>query len=584
MVVRFTDLLGSLRSDGKLIISTVIRAAMGKKIVQDVRDSADSVEFDLEDASGARTVATIPKTGGVGGADQIARDAATAAQTAADAAQTEIDEHEANHPGGGDTDAASRTSIYLDAADRAQATVHSGTLDEAVVDGYDLEFVFLEPGADGARLAYARLSSDEFLLGAAQAAAPTTTAAAMGLMVRQIDVTGLTSGAVDQFYLWLGAASDEFYYSTRQGGDFRLQVYKQIAGGPPGQRGLPGEDATNVDQTARDAAAAAQDDADTAQATADLAEENAFVTAEVSSTGFTLGRTAGNPEVEVDLSELIGTPTEQRVLNQDPNADATTLGKLQIDPQGNAYTTEPDTEHGTAQEADFGRFTHADYIGELSGEPNPLAQTLGTYYFLIVDHKLQVTETNALGQLSWEDADWSDLLVAGAGFRGARANDAAALPHIRQNGDVFFDRHSNHIRVASNFVAGVTEHSSYESKRLARIEEVPEFDPLFVERSTLPTVTDDSPDLVYLSHGHSVGVRADAVISVGFSPAGVAGYASGEISGILGSINTPSPLAEVFGLGSAADYLLESVYWLNRADLEEFVAVWLNNVYAMCLA
>ena len=107
----------------------------------------------------------------------------------------------------------------------------------------------------------------------------------------------------------------------------------------------------------------------------------------------------------------------------------------------------------------------------------------------------------------------------------------------------------------------------------------PELDPLFVERSPrLPAVTDDSPDLVYLSHGHSVGGRADAIIDVGFSPSGVAGYSSGEISGILGSINTPSPLAEVFGLGSAADYLLESVYWLNRADLEEFVAVWLNNV------
>ena len=151
-------------------------------------------------------------------------------------------------------------------------------------------------------------------------------------------------------------------------------------------------------------------------------------------------------------------------------------------------------------------------------------------------------------------------------------------PISTMNGDVYFDRHSNHVRVASNFVPGVTEHTSYASKRLARIEEVPELDPLFVERSTLPAVTDDSPDLVYLSHGHSVGGRADAVIDVGFSPSGVAGYSSGVITSILGSINTPSPLAEVFGLGSAADYFQESVYWLNRADLEEFVAVYLNNV------
>ena len=129
-------------------------------------------------------------------------------------------------------------------------------------------------------------------------------------------------------------------------------------------------------------------------------------------------------------SDLGSHASAQRVLNQDPNADADTLGKLQIDPQGNAYTTEPDTEHGTAQDADFARFTHADYIGELSGEPNPLAQTLGTYYFLIVDHKLQVTANNSFGQLRWEDADWSDLLVAGAGYRGVRSGDAGALPHI----------------------------------------------------------------------------------------------------------------------------------------------------------
>ena len=325
-----------------------------------------------------------------------------------------------------------------------------------------------------------------------------------------------------------------------------------------------------TDQVARDAADAAQAEIDAHEA----ATHNTDPVAR--NRGTTARNEAQAAQDDIDAHE-VGHPT-QRVLNQDPNASADTLGKFQVDPQGNAYTTTPDTEHGTAQSADFARFTHADYIGELSGEPNPLAQTLGTYYFLIVDHKLQVTANNSFGQLRWEDAPWSDLLVANAGYRGARANDAAALSHIQLDGDVFFDRHSNHIRVASNFVAGVTEHTGYESKRLARIEEVPELDPLFVERSTLPAVTDDSPDLVYLSHGHSVGGRADAIIDVGFSPSGVAGYSSGEISGILGSINTPSPLAEVFGLGSAADYLLESVYWLNRADLEEFVAVWLNNV------
>ena len=41
--------------------------------------------------------------GNGGGADQTARDAAAVAQTTADDAQTDIDDHEANHPGGGGT-------------------------------------------------------------------------------------------------------------------------------------------------------------------------------------------------------------------------------------------------------------------------------------------------------------------------------------------------------------------------------------------------------------------------------------------------------------------------------------------------
>ena len=233
-----------------------------------------------------------------------------------------------------------------------------------------------------------------------------------------------------------------------------------------------------TDQVARDAAEAAQDEIDAHEA----ATHNTDPVARNRAT--TARNEAATAQTTIDTHE-VGHPT-QRVLNQDPNADADTLGKVQIDPQGNAYTTEPDTEHGTAQDADFARFTYAGYIGELSGEPNPRAQALGARYFLTTDHKLQVIASNAFGQNEWRDDDWVNILVAGARYRGARSGDTAALSHIRQDGDVYFDEGSNHIRIASNFVAGVTEHTSYASKRLARIEEVPEIDPLFVERSTLP--------------------------------------------------------------------------------------------------
>ena len=225
-------------------------------------------------------------------------------------------------------------------------------------------------------------------------------------------------------------------------------------------------------------------------------------------------------------------------------------------------------------------FDHAMYIGAFNGDPNPLSVPAGTYYFEIVSHKLRKTALNAFGQLRWQDAPWSEILPTGARYRGNHDTDAEALLHLTMDGDVYHKDADPHrgIRQVSNFVAGSNTHTDYGSRRLAFADEIQTEDPLFVERSTLPAVTDDSPDLVYLSHGHSVGARADAVITVGFTAAGVAGYASGDISAALGSINTPSPLTEVFGLGDAADYLVESIYWLNRADFEDFEAVYINSI------
>ena len=97
MTIDFSDLLGSLRSDGKLIISSVIKAAAGKKVVQDVREDANAVEIDLEDEVGAISTATIQKGSAV---DSAARSSAASAQATATGAQTEIDDHETNHPSG----------------------------------------------------------------------------------------------------------------------------------------------------------------------------------------------------------------------------------------------------------------------------------------------------------------------------------------------------------------------------------------------------------------------------------------------------------------------------------------------------
>ena len=134
--------------------------------------------------------------------------------------------------GGGDV-TAERTSIYLDAADVAQNTIHSGSFDEAIVAGYTLEFSFSNGGASGTPRAYVQMTSDEFLGLTVQAAAPTTAAQAQGFNVRQIDVTGINTNALDTVYIWRGATDSDFYYDVWRGGNFRLQVYQVRCGRSP---------------------------------------------------------------------------------------------------------------------------------------------------------------------------------------------------------------------------------------------------------------------------------------------------------------------------------------------------------------
>ena len=75
-----------------------------------------------------------------------------------------VDDLTVSGGGGGGTSTAERTSIYLDAADVAQATFLSAAFDEAIVAGYFMEFVLSNGGATGDRRGYAVMTSDEFLL------------------------------------------------------------------------------------------------------------------------------------------------------------------------------------------------------------------------------------------------------------------------------------------------------------------------------------------------------------------------------------------------------------------------------------
>ena len=115
MPIDFTDFLRSLRTDGKLILSNAIKAAAGKKVLADARDSTNSLEIDLENDAGALETVVIPKGAAV---DATAR-------AAAETAQEDIDDHEANHPSGGMGGA---DQVARDAAQAAQDEIdaHEG--------------------------------------------------------------------------------------------------------------------------------------------------------------------------------------------------------------------------------------------------------------------------------------------------------------------------------------------------------------------------------------------------------------------------------------------------------------------------
>ena len=153
--------------------------------------------------------------------------------------------------GGGTPVTASRDSIYLDTTDKAQASFLSGAFDEAIVDGSVLEFVLFNGGATGERRGYATMTSNEFLLLEVQATEPTDVSAAQGFLVRQTDLSGTSTSpanVLDTLFVWRGATDSDFYYRTGRSGDFRLQVYKFVAGGPTGATGAdgaPGTDGTD---------------------------------------------------------------------------------------------------------------------------------------------------------------------------------------------------------------------------------------------------------------------------------------------------------------------------------------------------
>lgn len=197
---------------------------------------------------------------------------------------------------------------------------------------------------------------------------------------------------------------------------------------------------------------------------------------------------------------------------------------------------------------------------------------------------------------------WTNIAAAPTNWLDAYANQAAAEAHVSAVGQIVWWTGQSDIQVVATFsdtnvtygyewqpeqerqdllgrpevptpaatnrgdVLGVDNNGEY------RLEDPPIPARLIPYVGQLPTVTDDSPDLVFLSSPYTEGARADATITVGFSTTDTeAGYGDGTFfTGGLGSIDKASPLGELTGDGEATSYSLDEIRSANEGWINEF--------------
>ena len=267
-------------------------------------------------------------------------------------------------------------------------------------------------------------------------------------------------------------------------------------------------------------------------------------------------------------------------MQQDPVGSVDTARKVIAGLGGDAYITKPRSSHQVDAAGDFSNYTHNHWLGVRGDDPNPVSANEAATFFKRGPRTLREIYVNPFAQPRWQDASWSDVLPAGANYRGAWDSNAEALSHMQVDGDVYFHPGSDKIRQVSNFVAGQVVHTEYDTERLATIDEIPPPLPRDFERvPTLPEATATSEDLVFLTHKNSRGTRADAVLTVGFDPdSSIVGFSSGELRPEFGSLTIASPIVEILGFGSTADYFLESIYTFDEPLIDELAEMWIAGV------
>ena len=140
----------------------------------------------------------------------------------------------------------------------------------------------------------------------------------------------------------------------------------------------------------------------------------------------------------------------------------------------------------TGTEADW---QHASFLGAFSNTARPAAalHPLGRLYFNSQSFTL-FERASSLGIPYWQNRGFAGLLAAGATYRGHFTNLEAALPHITQNGDVYYNRSERNVKVVGDFVAGVLPRVAYHASRLLDDRDLGHLETAIAEAAVAPLV------------------------------------------------------------------------------------------------
>ena len=163
----------------------------------------------------------------------------------------------------------------------------------------------------------------------------------------------------------------------------------------------------------------------------------------------------------------------------------------------------------------------------------------------------------------------------GADYRGAYSSDAEALPHLRAEGDVYFNTHSHVLRQGTNFVMGSGGDPIYTFVRLVRVDDESTDEPLVYPPHVgrLPDATDDTtPDVVYLSEEYSTGVKESITVTIG-SMGGIVGLRwTPALARPSAACPPESPLLRIFGVALPnGDRVFDVVSAYSKRHIEDII-------------